>query len=357
MLARRQILCGLAACGLGAGAAEADPRWTATARRLAAEYPPDGPGAVAIAARREAVAYAQGFGLADLELGVPVRADSVMRIASLTKQFTAVAILRLVEDGRLDLDAALKGYLADCPAAWRDITLRQLLSQTSGLTGDMAAIFADPLRDRTPDQLLAAYRERPLEAPPGTRWSYSNLNYWILGRIIEITTGEGYADHIARHVLTPGMRRTRYGDTEAIIPGRALGYEAAAGGRGWRNGRPFSQTIGYAAGGFLSTAADMVRWYAALGRGEIVPRRMLELAGREARTADGKPTGYGLGWYVSDFGGDHVLHHGGSSIGFNAYVFWIPSRALFAGVFKNSTDEKGEPRAEARMVLDALRSA
>ncbi|HLZ76316.1 serine hydrolase domain-containing protein [Phenylobacterium sp.] len=350
---RRHLLGGAAACALAPGAALAARPWAAVTRRLAADYPADGPGAVAIAARGERIAYARGFGLAELELGVPMGADSVVRIASLTKQFTAVATLRLIEAGGLSLDDSLALRLADCPTAWRPITLRNLLSQTSGLTGDMAAIFAQPLVDRSPGELLAPFRDRPLTAPPGARWGYSNLNYWLLGKIIETTTGEPYADHIVRHVLAPGMTRTRYGDVGAVIPGRALGYEREGGGP-WRNARAFSQTIGYAAGGFLSTPADMARWYAALGRGEIVGRRMLNLAGEAVRTLDGKPTGYGLGWYVSQIGGERVLHHGGSSIGFMAYDFWVPARRLFAGVFQNSSDERGEPRDAARAVLAAL---
>jgi D-alanyl-D-alanine carboxypeptidase len=354
-LDRRQLLCG-ATAALAPRAAEADARWSAVGRRLTTDYPADGPGAMAIAAHDGHIAFAKGFGLADVELAVPLRPDSVLRIASLTKQFTAVAVLKLAEAGRLSLDDTLAQRLADSPAAWRPITLRQLLSQTSGLTGDMSAIFAQPLIDRTPDELLASYRDRPLLAPPGMRWSYSNLNYWLLGRVIETLSGEPYAAHIARHVLTPQMTRTRYGDVGAVIPGRALGYEREAGGP-WRNARAFSQTIGYAAGGFLSTPLDMARWYASLGRGEIVSPALLDLAGEEVRTPDGKPTGYGLGWYVSQVGGERVLHHGGSSVGFMAYDFWVPRRRLFAGVFQNFSDARGEPREAARAVLDALMAA
>ena len=352
---RRQLLCG-AAAALAPNAALAASPWSAVSRRLAAAYPADGPGAVAIAAHDGQIAYAKGFGFADVELGVPLRPDSVMRIASLTKQFTAVAILELAEAGRLSLDDTLAERLAGGPAAWRPITLRQLLSQTSGLTGDMAAIFERPLIDRTPDDLMAPFRDRPLLAPPGARWSYSNLNYWLLGKVIETVGGEPYAAHIARHVLTPRMTRTRYGDVGAVIPGRALGYEREAGGP-WRNARAFSQTIGYAAGGFLSTPLDMASWYSALGRGEIVSPRMLDLAGEEVRTTDGRPTGYGLGWYVSQIGGERVLHHGGSSVGFMAYDFWVPARRLFTGVFQNGSDARGEPREAARAVLTTLMAA
>ena len=350
---RRALLAGLGASALGRPAAAAGPSWSDVTGRLAVSFPPDAPGAVAVAAKGDAIAYVRGFGLAEVELGAPMRADSVLRIASLTKQFTAVAILRLVEAARLDLGDTLAGRLADCPPGWQTITLRQLLSQTSGLTDDMGPIFSQPLVDRTPSELLAPYRDRPLAAAPGAHWRYSNLNYWILGQVIEAATGEAFADHVSRHVLASGMTRTRYGDALAIVPGRALGYEAASAG-GWRNARPFSQSIGYAAGGFLSTPLEMARWYAALGRGEIVSRTLLDLAGRDVATTDGKPTGYGLGWYVSKTDGDVTMHHGGSSVGFESYLFWIPSKALFSGVFKNRNDARGEPQIEAHALLEDL---
>jgi CubicO group peptidase (beta-lactamase class C family) len=324
--------------------------WHAFDAAMVQRYRLARPGAVLVLARSDRILIAKGFGHADLEQGGRLGPDSVVRIASLTKQFTAVAVLRLVQDGRLGLDDQLGQRLPDCPVGWREITIRQLLSQTSGLTDDMGPIFGDPMRDRTADELLGPYRDRPLAAPPGTVWRYSNLNYWILGELIERVSGEPYAAYVSRHVLTPAMTRTRYGSHVDLIAGRARGYEGGAGG--WTNARYFSPTIGYAAGGFVSTPRDMAVWYAALGRGEIVSPAMLALAGTEAHTKDGRPTGYGLGWYVSIIDGERVLHHGGSSIGFESYVYWRPSDGRFAGVFKNSSDSEGEPTDAARALFE-----
>jgi len=244
--------------------------WASVDQRLAAEYPANGPGAYAIVARGDKVLFSRGYGLANVELNVPLTSDSVIRIASLTKQFTAVAILKLAEQGKLGLDDPLDRLLPDCPAAWRAIRIRQLLNQTSGLTDTFKPILDNITVDMTPDQLLALYSRFPLDWAPGTRWRYANLNYWILGKVIETVSGQPYAAFVQRNVLMPTMTRTRYGSHDDIILGRAQGYEAAPGG-GWSNARYFSATLGYSAGGFLSTPVDMAAWYAALARARCWP--------------------------------------------------------------------------------------
>ncbi len=318
--------------------------------RLQSEYPSGGPGAYAIATQGDHVIFSRGFGRADLEHDVPLTEQSVVRIASLTKQFTAVAVLRLVQEGRLRLEDRLGGVLAKCPPAWRAITIGQLLAQTAGVTDDLAPLYAGVMSDLTVDELLALYADRPLETEPGAKWRYSNLNYWILGKVIETVGKTPYADFIAKFVLAPGMTHTRYGSHAAIIPGRASGYEADA-AAGWVNARYFSTTLGYSAGGFLSTPADLAIWYGALARGGILAPATLALALTEQRTTDGEPTGYGLGWYLTEVDGVRVAHHGGSTFGFQSSVYWAPDRKLFVGVFKNSSDERGEPDEDARALL------
>ncbi len=321
-------------------------------RIMAAEYPPNGPGAYAIVVQDDHVVFSQGFGLADVEHNVPLADDSVMRIASLTKQFTAVAVLRLVQDGRLNLDDRLEYRLPDCPPSWRAITIRQLLNQTTGATDDMSPLYKVLTTDLTADQILTLYRGRPLDWVSGAKWRYSNLNYWILGKIVEVTSGESYAQFVNENVLTKSMTRTRYGSHDAIIPGRALGYEADA-KSGWINARYFSPTLGYSAGGYLSTPTDVAAWYAALSKGTIVSRALLTQALTEGKTTGGVPTGYGLGWYVSKENGLQIASHGGSTFGFQSSVSWVPSCGLFVGVFKNTSDERGEPTRDAQALLEA----
>lgn len=329
----------------------ADP-WKTVEERFAAEYPANGPGAYVIVARGGQVLYSRGFGLADIEQNAAWSEDSVVRIASLTKQFTAVAVLKLAQDGKLGLDDRLQERFPSCPRAWGPITIRQLLGQTSGLTDDLSPLLERIATDLTPDQILALYAGRPLDFAPGAKWRYSNLNYWILGRVVERVSGETYADFVTKRVLAPGMTHTRYGSNTAIVRRRARGYEAEPGGR-WSNARYFSATLGYAAGGFLSTPHDMAVWYAALSRGEVLAPALLKIALTENTTNDGNSTGYGFGWYVSKRDARGLARHGGSTFGFQSSVIWEPSKGLFAGVFKNTSDERGEPEDDARAAFDA----
>jgi D-alanyl-D-alanine carboxypeptidase len=320
---------------------------------LRAAYPANGPGAFAVAAVGGKIAFAKGYGEANAELHTAFTLDSVVRIASLTKQFTAVAILKLVEDHKLALDEPLHDAWADCPALWCGITIRQLLSHTSGITDDLTRLYPQMKTDLSVDQLLSVYATSPLLSLPGAVWRYSNVNYWILGKVIETQSGQSYAKFVAQRVLVPGMTRTRYGSHDALIENRAAGHELASDGA-WVNARYFSATLGYSAGGFVSTPRDLVRWYAALARGEIISYDMMAIALTSTRTNDGKPTGYGLGWYVSDIAGEQVAHHGGSTFGFQCYVYWVPSNATFAGVFENRSDNNGEPSAAAMALLKML---
>ena len=320
---------------------------------LRAAYPAKGPGAFAVGAVGDQIHFAKGYGEANAELHTTFTLDSVVRIASLTKQFTAVAILELVEDGKLKLDDALQVAWADCPVLWCPITIRQLLSHTSGITDDLAPLYAQMKTDLSVDQLLNLYANSPLLSPQGTVWRYSNVNYWILGKVIETQSGQSYAQFVTQRVLARGMTGTRYGSHDALIENRAAGYELGA-DDAWHNARYFSATLGYSAGGFVSTPRDLVRWYAALARGEIISHDMIVTALTNTKTNDGQPTSYGLGWYVSDIGGVQVAHHGGSTLGFQCYVYWVPSKAIFAGVFKNGSDNGGEPRDSALELLKML---
>jgi CubicO group peptidase (beta-lactamase class C family) len=322
---------------------------------LRAAYPANGPGAFAVAAAGGKIAFAKGYGEANMELHTAFTLDSVVRIASLTKQFTAVAILKLVQDGKLQLDEPLHDAWRDCPVLWCGITIRQLLSHTSGITDDLTPLYPQMKTDLSVDQLLSIYANIPLLSPQGAAWRYSNVNYWILGKVIETESGQSYANFVALRVLVPGMTRTRYGSHGAIIENRAAGYELSEDG-GWVNARYFSATLGYSAGGFVSTPRDMVRWYAALARGEIISHDMISIALTRTQTNDGKFTGYGLGWYVSDIEGEQVAHHGGSTFGFQSYVYWVPSREIFTAVFENRSDNIGEPSGAAIALLRMMSS-
>ena len=305
------------------------------------------------------------FGYADIEHQVAMSPDGVFRIASMTKQFTAVAVLALVEDGLLTLDDRLATRLPECPPAWGEITLRQLLSHTSGLSGDFAPLLADTesgsaashpvahLRDDfTPRQLVEHYVDLPLQSAPGERWVYANLNYWILGLVIEVVTGDPYADFVQRRVLaTAELSNTVIGEWEPIIPDRVSGYERNASDE-LRNARYFSSSIGYAAGGYLSSAEDLARWYTALSHGEILSPVMVDLALTPVRLNNGEAVPFGLGWHVATIGKRRAGHHGGSSIGFRSYVYWIPETSAVAITLLNNSGGD-EPNMRTRALIES----
>ena len=232
---------------------------------LQAEYPRSGPGAYAIIARSGRVVFSGGFGRSDLEHDLPLTAESVVRaIASLTKHHRGCGA---------SLGAAAAGKARGSPGSFASELSPRLESHNYSpacgpdcrrLIDDLSPLYARSMTDMTVDELLALYRDRPLETDPGAKWRYSNLNYWILGKVIEAASGKPYADYVAQYVLAPGMTHTRYGSHAAIIPGRASGYERDPTG-GWVNAlatsAPHLATRPWADSG--STAVDMALLYAA----------------------------------------------------------------------------------------------
>jgi CubicO group peptidase (beta-lactamase class C family) len=290
-------------------------------------------------------------GSANIELSIDMTPHSVVRIASLTKQFTAVAVLALMEGGQLFLDDPVSQYIAGTPAHWSEITIRQLLSHTSGLTADMTPVFRRLHDEFSPEDLVEIFKTEPLITPPGAKWRYSNLNYWILGLVIEAVSGKPFSAYVNDRVVRPAMLdNTRYGDQRDIIRGRSAGYEIDGDGN-IANARPFSTSIGYAAGGFVSTPLEIAQWYEALSKGKILAAETIKLALAPVETSDGTLTDYGLGWYITKTDQSLVAHHGGSTIGFTSYIYWTPESFAFAGIFRNWSDAAGEP---ADVVYDAF---
>lgn len=210
--------------------------------------------------------YARGLGASDWALGSPNTVNTSFRIGSITKGFTAVAILSLVEAAVLALDDTIGEHLPEYPAVGAGITLHQLLSHTSGLpnyTSD-AALMARRDEPITPAELLATFWAKPLEFEPGTQYRYSNSGYAVLGAVIERVTGLTYAEHLQQAVFAPaGLKRTTVGDAEGL-PDRALGYVADAHGR-FVPAFPADMSVPFAAGAIRSTARDLARWHSVLG--------------------------------------------------------------------------------------------
>jgi CubicO group peptidase (beta-lactamase class C family) len=209
--------------------AAASPDAVAAIDRIFAEaYPANGPGAAVLVVQDGKDVLRKGYGMAELELGVPISPDMVLRIGSVTKEFTSACVLKVAEEGRLALDDPIGKYLPDFPTKGRRITIEQLLTHTSGIHSytDMPT-WRDRMReDWTLAELEAFFRDAPFDFEPGTKWHYDNSGYVLLGAILEKVTGRPYAELVAEMIFRPlGMTSTRYDRDAPIIPGRVAGYQ------------------------------------------------------------------------------------------------------------------------------------
>lgn len=320
-----------------------DTRPAAIDRLLTGAYPSDEPGAAVIVTEHGKVLFRRGYGLADLELGVGVTPDMVFRIGSITKSFTAIAVLTLVQRGALALDDDVRDYLPDLPAYETPITIRQLLSHTSGMADLFDESYYDLIEARcysllNDDLEVGAFTElidaqEPLAAP-GETWSYSNAGYFLLGRIIEKVSGKSYADYVDEAIVQPmGLGRTGIYSNLAIVRGRVKGYLEGDAGDFIRN--PYgslSSTIVYSAGGLVSSVDDLARLSASLDGHVPLDARHLEQMFTPATDLLGGSTRYALGWFTTRLRGRDAIYHSGDVYGFSATMWRMPGERLFVAI-------------------------
>jgi D-alanyl-D-alanine carboxypeptidase len=310
-----------------------------------AAYSADAPGAAVIVVQRGKVLYRGARGLASLELGVPLAPESVFRIGSITKQFTAAAILLLAEEGKLSLADPLTKFLPDYHAQGRLVTLEHLLAHTSGIPSytDLAEWRALRRNDHSVQQLIDLFQDKPFDFAPGERWRYNNSGYILLGAIIEKVSGQGYADFLCTRILAPlGMKSSSYEDLAQITAGRVAGYSRA--GAEWRNADYLSMSHPHAAGALLSTVDDLARWNRAIESGELLKPSSWQRSATSFALTDGTLTRYGAGWIVGRVGPVATVEHGGGINGFNAYVLRAPAQGLYVAVLANASPPQTPPQ-------------
>lgn len=294
--------------------------------------------------------HAAGYGKANLELDVPATPMTVYRLGSVTKQFTAAAILRYAERGELKLDDDIRKYLPDFDTGGRAITLRQLLEHTSGLR-DMTAIpplMANRALDVTREQVFAALGRAPFDFEPGNQYRYSNSGYWLLGAVIEKLAGEPYDTAIEKILLEPlCLQATRYDVPAEIVPNRASGYVRRDGR--FLNAEPNSPTRPYASGALISSVLDLAAWQRALFGGKVLSPESLRLMTTPGRLNDGKATQYGLGLALPQFRGHRKIAHPGSIVGFSSFVAYYPDERLAIAVVTNTMGVELRPEVEERV--------
>lgn len=277
------------------------------------------------------------YGRSDLEHDVAASNATIYRVASITKQFTAAAILRLMESGRVDLDADILQYVPEFHSRGRRITIRQLLNHTSGIQ-NMTDVPAFPSKERlelTDAEALAIFQDEPPNFPPGENFLYNNSGYYLLAMVIERLTGESYAEHLKRTVFEPlGLRSTSACDDARIVPHRARGYLVANGLL--QNGPFISQSLPKGGGNLCSTAHDLVLWARALAGGRVVSPQSYALMTTPATLTDGRQIGYGLGLFLSEVEGRAEILHGGDFGSFTSVLAWYPADDVAVAVLQNS---------------------
>lgn len=304
---------------------------------LQAAYQADEPGAAVIAVRDGLTVFRSAYGLANVELRVPLAPDMVFRLASVTKQFTAVAILMLMEQGQLALNDPITRFLPDYPTHGHLITIEQLLNHTSGIRSYTDMAEWPPLwrKDFSVQELIDFFKNQPMQFAPGKRWAYNNSGYHLLGAIIEQISGDSYEQFIQQRIFEPlGMRQSYYDHPTRIIPKRVAGYQK--GPDGYANAEYLSMTQPYAAGALASTVDDLARWDAALTRGGLLQTATLERAWTPGQLADGSSTGYGYGWGIGEWQGRRTMEHSGGIHGFATYALRMPEERLFVAILSNN---------------------
>ena len=268
--------------------------------------------------------FRESFGLANRELNVQNTADTVFRLGSITKQFTAASILQLVEAGKLSVDDKVSKYYAKAPASWSAITIKHLLTHRSGIpsyTGLPNFFETQAASDKTPDEIVQLTASMPLEFEPGTKYAYDNTGYVLLGYIIEKVSGQSYAAYLQDHIFGPlGMKHSGFDTSVDILPNRAAGYSFDD--NKWTNARYLAMTLPHAAGSLYSTVDDLLIWEQAFFGDKVV-----SAVSRNAMTTDHGDK-YGFGLLADDLGGHTTIWHNGGINGFSTHMARFPDDGL-----------------------------
>ena len=316
------------------------------------------PGAAVGIYSRGRVLLSKGYGLANVELGVPVKPETMFQSGSVGKQFLSAAIMMLVEEGKLSLDDSITKYFPDAPASWKPIQIKNLLSHTSGLseyesddrTGPKGPFY---LRlDFTEDELATKIEAMPIEWETGSKWAYRNTNYVLLGIIIHKITGKRYDEFLGERIFKPlGMTSTRLISERDIIPNRASGYEID--GDELKNQSWVSPTFNSTADGALYfNVVDLAHWDEALYGTSLLKQSSLDRIWTVYPLNDGKPNpdGYGFAWEIGEQKGHKRIEHGGAWQGFTCNISRYPDESLTVVVLTNLDAGHAEPEYIAHVV-------
>lgn len=303
---------------------------------LSEQYKSNETGATALVARNGQIVYKKAFGMANLEYNIPMQVDNIFRIGSITKQFTAVAILQLMEQGKLNLQDVITKFIPDYPMHGHKITIEHLLTHTSGiqsLTG-MKDFKQKITLDLKPSESIDYFKNQPMEFAPGTQYKYNNSGYILLGYIIEKISGKTYPQYVEDNFFKPlGMSNSLYGSDSKIVKNRAGAYDKDS--TGVINAPLMSMTIPYSAGSIQSTVEDLFKWHQAVHSYKLVKKESLEKAFTRYKLTNGAETNYGYGWSLLNIQGSPTIEHSGGINGFLTQSIYLPKEDVFVAVFTN----------------------
>lgn len=295
----------------------------------------DGPGLVFLVAKKGKPIYEKAIGKANLELGSDMKTNNVFQIASMTKQFTAVAVLILEEQGKLNVNDAVSKYIPDYPNG-NNITLHHLLTHTSGIKDftKIKALKEISQKEMTPEMMVNFFKNEKPDFLPGEKFEYNNSGYVLLGYIIELVSKETYADFLQKNIFDKAdMKNTLYSTDRQIIKNRASGYHKKE--TGYVNKTVISYSIPFSSGALMSTTEDLLKWQNALTQNKLLKKENLQKAFEKYKLNNGEEISYGFGWHLKDITGIASREHGGHLFGYKSMAVYIPSEDIYAVTLSN----------------------
>ena len=303
---------------------------------IAPAYAQGEPGATVIVVKDGHTILRKAYGVADVANKVLMTADTSLRLGSLTKQFTAAAIMLLAERGKLSVEDDITRHLPGYPTHGNKITIEHLLTHTSGIPSytSQPGFTASETKDLSTSEMIDTFKNLPPEFEPGTRFAYNNSGYFLLGAIIEKASGQTYAQFVEQHIFKPlGMVDSAYEGHERGKAPRAVGHSRRP--QGYVEAAPLSMSQPYAAGALVGTVDDMARWNAAMAGNKLLTRASWQKMSTPYKLKDGSSTRYGYGFGFADVQGAPTVAHGGGINGFSTFAMRLPTQNVYVAVLTN----------------------
>ena len=305
---------------------------------LSRRFAPDEPGAAIVVIKNGETLLRAAYGMADLERGLALEPGATFRLGSLTKQFTAVAIMVLAERGKLSVADDIREFLPSYPAQGKSITIERLLTHTSGIRNytDDENFRRLMAQDMSVEDMIDRFKTAPLQFEPGSKFAYSNSGYFLLGAIIERISGVSYAAFMADEIFEPlGLRCTACDGFERVVAPKAVGYSRK------RPAAATSMTQPFSAGALISNIDDLARWDAAISAGRLLSAESWKQVFTPVKLNNGRTTNYAYGWGAAPLRSRRIFEHGGGIPGFVTHAIRVPDEKLYVAVLAN--DDGGEP--------------